>query len=33
MKFIEEEKYKNDIGIYRIVNIVNSKAYIGQTIL
>lgn len=31
MKFIEEEKYKNDIGIYRIVNLVNGKAYIGQT--
>ena len=31
MKFVEEEKYKNDIGIYKIVNLVNGRAYIGQT--
>lgn len=31
MKFIDEEKYKNKIGIYQIRNIINNKKYIGQT--
>lgn len=31
MEFIEEDKYKNDIGIYKITNVVNSKYYIGKT--
>lgn len=31
MTFIEEEKFKKDIGIYCIVNIQNNKIYIGQT--
>lgn len=31
MKFIDEEIYHNDIGIYQIKNLVNNKIYIGQT--
>lgn len=31
MRFIEEQMHKKDIGIYRIVNIVNGHVYIGQT--
>lgn len=31
MKFVDEQQYKNDIGVYKIVNLVNGKAYIGQT--
>lgn len=31
MTFVEEEKYKNDIGIYKIVNLINNKVYVGQT--
>ena len=31
MEFIDEQKYKNDIGIYKIENLVNGKVYIGQT--
>lgn len=32
MVFRDEEKYKDNIGIYQIVNLVNGKVYIGQTI-
>lgn len=31
MEFLEEQKYKNDIGIYKIINLINGKVYIGQT--
>lgn len=31
MDFIDENKYKKDIGIYKITNIVNGNVYIGQT--
>ena len=31
MNFIDEQKYKKEIGIYKIENLVNSKVYIGQT--
>ena len=31
MVFKNEEKFKDDIGIYRIVNIVNGRSYVGQT--
>lgn len=31
MVFKNEEKFKDDIGIYRIVNITNGKSYVGQT--
>ena len=31
MEFIDEQKYKNDIGIYKIENLINGKVYIGQT--
>lgn len=31
MEFIEELKYKNDYGIYGIVNKINSNTYVGQT--
>ncbi len=31
MQFIEEDLYKNKIGIYKITNIKNNKVYIGQT--
>lgn len=31
MKFIEEEKYAKEIGIYQIKNLCNNKVYIGQT--
>lgn len=31
MKFINVEKYKDKIGIYRIKNLINGKLYIGQT--
>ena len=31
MEFIERVKYKDEIGIYKIVNLVNRKVYIGQT--
>lgn len=31
MIFINQEKYKNNFGIYGIVNKVNSKIYVGQT--
>lgn len=29
--FIEEEKYKNNIGVYKIVNLLNGRVYVGQT--
>ena len=32
MVFRDEEKYKDNIGIYQIVNLVNGKVYVGQTI-
>lgn len=32
MIFVEEQKYKNEIGIYQIKNKSNNKVYIGQTI-
>ena len=31
MKFIDRLKYKDKIGIYKIVNKINGKVYIGQT--
>lgn len=31
MIFIDEERYKKEIGIYKITNIVNGLVYIGQT--
>lgn len=31
MEFIEEQKYKNEIGIYKIVNKINGMVYVGQT--
>ena len=31
MKFIEEEKYKDKVGIYLITNQINHNVYIGQT--
>ncbi len=31
MEFINQEKHKNNFGIYGIVNKVNSKVYVGQT--
>ena len=31
MKFINQQKYKDNYGIYGIVNKVNGKIYIGQT--
>lgn len=31
MKFIGQDKYKNDIGIYSITNILSGDQYIGQT--
>ena len=29
MDFIEESKYKNNYGIYGIVNILNGNIYVG----
>lgn len=31
IEFIQEQKYRNYIGIYGIKNIINNKIYIGQT--
>ena len=31
MDFIDEQKYKKDIGVYKIENLINGKVYIGQT--
>ena len=31
MDFVDEEKYKNDIGIYCIINVISGDAYVGQT--
>ena len=31
MDFIEEEKFKKAIGIYKITNLINNMVYIGQT--
>lgn len=31
MIFIDEDKHKKEIGIYKITNTVNKKVYIGQT--
>ena len=31
MQFIDEQKFKKDIGIYKITNLVNGMVYIGQT--
>lgn len=31
MQFIDEDLYKNDIGIYGIKNLINQKVYVGQT--
>lgn len=32
MNFIDQEKYKNSVGIYIIKNIINNKVYVGQTL-
>lgn len=31
MKFIEQEKHKNNIGIYIITNLINGRRYVGKT--
>lgn len=31
MVFRDEKKYRNEVGIYQILNVVNNKVYIGQT--
>ncbi len=31
MQFIDEDLYKNNIGIYGIKNLINQKVYVGQT--
>lgn len=31
MRFIQEERYKNEMGIYQIRNLIDGKVYIGQT--
>ena len=31
MKFINQEEYKDNYGIYGIVNKINGKTYVGQT--
>lgn len=31
MQFINEDLYKNNIGIYGIKNLINQKVYVGQT--
>lgn len=31
MDFINQEKYKDDYGIYGIINKINGKVYVGQT--
>lgn len=31
MQFVDEQAYKKDVGVYRIVNLVNGKIYVGQT--
>lgn len=31
MNFINQEKYKDDYGIYGIINKINGKVYVGQT--
>lgn len=31
MQFIDEQELKKEIGVYRIVNLVNGHVYIGQT--
>lgn len=31
MIFIDEDKYKNNIGIYKIINTQTGRAYVGQT--
>lgn len=31
MVFVEENRYKKEIGIYKITNLKNGKVYIGQT--
>ena len=31
MKFINEQAMKNEIGIYKISNIVSGRVYVGQT--
>ena len=32
MEFIDRLKFKQEVGIYKITNLVNNKVYIGQTI-
>ena len=32
MQFINEEVYKDRVGIYQIKNLINNKLYIGQTL-
>lgn len=31
MEFVDCEKYKNEIGIYGIINLITNKVYVGQT--
>ena len=31
LEFIDWQKYKKDIGIYKIVNLINGHVYVGQT--
>lgn len=31
MQFVDEDLYKNNIGIYGIKNLINQKVYVGQT--
>lgn len=31
MEFIEEERFKKSIGVYKITNLINNMVYIGQT--
>ena len=31
MEFVDKNKYKTNIGIYKIFNLVNNKVYVGQT--
>ena len=32
MQFVDKDIYKDEVGIYRIKNLINGKLYIGQTL-